>query len=340
MSSTVLVTGGAGYIGSHTSIQLLESGFNVVVLDNLSNSSVISLARIKRITGREVKFVHGDIRNQALLRQLFADFNIDSVIHFAGLKAVGESQTQPALYYSNNVMGSLCLFEEMARAGVFTLVFSSSATVYGDQGSGQYKEDASLLPMSVYGRTKRKVEDMIRDLAAADERWCVVLLRYFNPVGAHTSGLIGEDPNGIPNNLMPFIAQVAVGKRDKLLVFGSDYPTPDGTGLRDYIHVADLASGHLAALRYLIDHAGVLTINLGTGRPTSVLEMVSAFERASGRKVPFDIVQRRSGDVAVCYSDASLAQVSLNWRAELDIHRMCEDTWRWQMCNPNGYSSN
>jgi UDP-glucose 4-epimerase len=337
MSSTVLITGGAGYIGSHTTIQLLEAGFDVVVLDNLSNSSVVSLERVKGITGRSVTFVEGDIRDRACLRQLLADNQIGSVIHFAGLKAVGESQSHPDLYYDNNVVGSLTLFEEMARAGVFTVAFSSSATVYGDQGSGQYCEDSPLAPTSVYGRTKRIVEDMLRDFAAADARWRVALLRYFNPVGAHVSGLIGEDPSGIPNNLMPFVAQVAVGKREKLSVFGDDYPTPDGTGLRDYIHVIDLAAGHLAALRYLTVSDGVMTVNLGTGRPFSVLEMVSAFERATGRSVAYKVVDRRPGDVAICYANASLAKQLLGWSADLSIEQMCEDTWRWQQRSPDGY---
>lgn len=337
MSSTVLITGGAGYIGSHTTIQLLEAGFDVVVLDNLCNSSVVSLERVKVITGRSVTFVEGDIRDRACLRQLLADNQIGSVIHFAGLKAVGESESHPVLYYENNVVGSLTLFEEMARAGVFTVVFSSSATVYGDQGSGQYCEDSPLAPTSVYGRTKRIVEDMLRDFAAADARWRVALLRYFNPVGAHPSGLIGEDPSGIPNNLMPFVAQVAVGKREKLSVFGDDYPTPDGTGLRDYIHVLDLATGHLAALRYLTQSGGVVTVNLGTGRPFSVLDMVSAFERATGRSVAYKVVDRRPGDVAICYANASLAKQLLGWSADLSIEQMCEDTWRWQQRNPDGY---
>lgn len=336
MSSTVLITGGAGYIGSHTTIQLLEAGFDVVVLDNLCNSSVVSLERVKVITGRSVTFAEVDIRDRACLRQLLADNQIESVIHFAGLKAVGESQSHPDCYYENNVVGSLTLFEEMARAGVFTVVFSSSATVYGDQGSGQCREDSPQAPKSVYGRTKRIVEDMLRDFVASDARWRVALLRYFNPAGAHPSGLIGEDPSGIPNNLMPFVAQVAVGKREKLSVFGDDYPTPDGTGLRDYIHVLDLASGHLAALRYLMQFDGVVTVNLGTGRPFSVLDMVSAFERATGRSVAYKVVDRRPGDVAICYANASLAKQFLGWSADISIEQMCEDTWRWQQRNPDG----
>ena len=332
---TVLVTGGAGYIGTHTCVQLLEAGMSVVVLDNLSNSHLKSLDRVREITGcasgdDRLAFVHADVRDRQALRDVFAKHPIDSVIHFAALKAVGQSQAEPARYYDNNVAGSLCLFEAMQRAGVYSVVFSSSATVYGDQGTGQYQEGDPLAPMSVYGRTKCMVEDILRDLCAADPRWRVALLRYFNPVGAHSSVLIGEDPSDIPNNLMPFIAQVAVGKRDKLSVFGSDYATPDGTGLRDYIHVQDLAAGHLAALAYLADHvkttdiqtanpqtvdiqttqsslAMPLTVNLGTGRPFSVLEMVAAFSDACGQSVPYEIVDRRSGDVAVCYADPARA---------------------------------
>ncbi len=339
MSSTVLITGGAGYIGSHITVQLLEAGLDVVVLDNLCNSSTVSLDRVKEISRRSVIFVEGDIRDRECLRRLFADHAITSVIHCAGLKAVGESQTYPDRYYESNVAGSLILFEEMARSGVFTIVFSSSATVYGDQGSGQYKEDSPLAPMSAYGRTKRIVEEILRDFAAADKCWRVALLRYFNPVGAHTSGLIGEDPRGIPNNLMPFIAQVASGRREKLSVFGNDYPTLDGTGLRDYIHVLDLAAGHLAALLHLKKSSDVLTVNLGTGRPFSVLEMLFAFKRATGRSVAYEVVDRRPGDVAICYADASMAQKVLGWSANLGIERMCQDTWRWQQRNPEGYKT-
>jgi len=335
----VLVTGGAGYIGSHTAVQLLEAGMDVVVLDNLSNSHRESLNRVERITGKSVSFVQADIRDHQALQAVFNDHAISSVIHFAALKAVGESQSQPLRYYENNITGSLCLFEAMQAAGVYTVVFSSSATVYGDQGMGQYREDAPLAPMSVYGRTKRMVEDILRDLVASDPKWQVALLRYFNPVGAHPSGLIGEDPNGIPNNLMPFIAQVAVGKREQLSIFGDDYPTPDGTGLRDYIHVQDLAAGHLAALNALekTDFDTPLTVNLGTGQPYSVLEMVQAFAQAAGKPVPYEIVGRRAGDVAVCYADPTLAHEMLGWRAALGIDAMCADTWRWQQMNPNGY---
>ena len=334
--ATILVTGGAGYIGSHTLVQLLEAGHEAVVVDNFCNSHAVSLSRVQEIAGRPLSLVQGDIRDKDLLREVFASHAIDAVIHFAGLKAVGESQENPALYYDNNVVGSLSLVQVMAEAGVKSMVFSSSATVYGDQeGQGQYSEEASLAPTNVYGRTKRMVEDLLRDVAASDPAWRVVLLRYFNPVGAHPSGLIGEDPNGIPNNLMPFVAQVAVGKRDRLRVFGDDYPTPDGTGLRDYIHVEDLARGHLAALNAF--SAGVMAVNLGTGRPYSVLEMVSAFERASGQPVPYEVVQRRSGDAAVCFADAQKARRILGWQADLGIDRMCEDAWRWQQKNPDGY---
>ena len=334
--ATILVTGGAGYIGSHTLVQLLEAGHEAVVVDNFCNSHAVSLSRVQEIAGRPLSLVQGDIRDKDLLREVFASHAIDAVIHFAGLKAVGESQENPALYYDNNVVGSLSLVQVMAEAGVKSMVFSSSATVYGDQeGQGQYSEEAPLAPTNVYGRTKRMVEDLLRDVAASDPAWRVVLLRYFNPVGAHPSGLIGEDPNGIPNNLMPFVAQVAVGKRDRLRVFGDDYPTPDGTGLRDYIHVEDLARGHLAALNAF--SAGVMAVNLGTGRPYSVLEMVSAFERASGQPVPYEVVQRRSGDAAVCFADAQKARRILGWQADLGIDRMCEDAWRWQQKNPDGY---
>lgn len=338
-TKTILVTGGAGYIGSHTTVQLLEAGFDVVVLDNLSNSHPKSLARVREITGRNVIFVHADLRDRVALTALFSTYQISAVIHFAALKAVGESQSEPLRYYENNIIGSLCLFEAMQRAGVYSVVFSSSATVYGDQGTGQYREDAPLAPMSVYGRTKCMVEDMLCDFCAADPRWRVALLRYFNPVGAHPSGLIGEHPSGTPNNLMPFIAQVALGKRDKLSVFGNDYPTPDGTGLRDYIHVQDLAAGHLAALRVLAQESVPmpLIINLGTGRPYSVLEVVDAFAKASGRPVPYEILGRRPGDVAVCYADPTFARHLLGWEAKLGIEAMCADAWRWQQMNPDGY---
>lgn len=341
MEGKILVTGGAGYIGSHTVVQLLEAGFPVVIFDNLSNSRRSVLDRIVKLTGRNPEFIEGDIRDRGALRDTFENYSISGVIHFAGLKAVGESEAQPLRYYDNNVSGSVVLFEEMARACVKTVVFSSSATVYGDPGYAQYREDTPLAPVNVYGRTKLMVEDILRDIKKAETSWRIALLRYFNPVGAHVSGMIGEDPSSTPNNLMPFIAQVAVGKLEKLSVFGGDYPTPDGTGRRDYIHVEDLAAGHLAALNKLINsHDSLITVNLGTGRPYSVLEMVRAFERASGTPVPFEIVDRRTGDLAEYYADPNLAKNILGWEAQLGIDRMCKDTWRWQSDNPSGYCLN
>lgn len=336
-NQSILVTGGSGYIGSHTVVQLLAAGGNVVILDNLCNSKREVLNRIEVITARRPEFVVGDIRDRATLRSLFSTHKIDAVIHFAGLKAVGESEAEPLKYYDNNVTGSVVLFEEMARANVKRLVFSSSATVYGDPGVVQYTEDLPLKPVNVYGRTKLVVEDILRDLKHADPEWRIALLRYFNPVGAHKSGLMGEDPSGIPNNLMPFVAQVAVGKRAKLAVFGNDYLTPDGTGKRDYIHVDDLAAGHLAALKVLNQSADTLTINLGTGRPYSVLEIVNAFAKASGKTVPYEIAPRRAGDLPEYYADPSLAKRLLGWEARYDIDRMCADTWRWQSMNPMGF---
>lgn len=333
----VLLTGGAGYIGSHAAVECLEAGHEVVVFDNLSNSSVKSLDRVAKITGRQAAFVEGDIRDRAALRRLFERHTIDAVVHFAGLKAVGESVEKPLLYYDNNIGGSVALFEVMAEAGVKAVVFSSSATVYGDPASVPITEEFSLSATNPYGRSKLVIEEILRDVAHADEGWTVALLRYFNPVGAHVSGLIGEDPRGIPNNLMPYIAQVAVGRRPHLNVFGGDYPTPDGTGVRDYIHVVDLARGHLAALNRMQALKGVHTWNLGTGRGVSVLEMVRAFEAASGRPVPYHIVARRPGDVAQCWADPSRAAHDLGWRAIHDLARMCEDTWRWQSGNPEGY---
>ncbi len=337
LNQTILVTGGVGYIGSHTVVQLLGAGYKVVVLDNLCNSKREVVNRIERITGKRPEFVMGDIRDHELLRSVFAAHKIDAVIHFAGLKAVGESVAEPLKYYDNNVSGSVVLFEEMARAGVKTLVFSSSATVYGDPGVVQYTEDLPLKPVNVYGRTKLMVEDVLRDLKHADPAWRIALLRYFNPVGAHDSGMIGEDPCGIPNNLMPFVAQVAIGKRQKLAVFGNDYPTPDGTGKRDYIHVDDLAAGHLAALNALNQSAETLTVNLGTGRPYSVLEMVEAFAAASGKPVPYEIAPRRAGDLAEYYAEPTLAKALLGWEARHGIERMCADNWRWQSMNPLGF---
>lgn len=336
--ASILVTGGAGYIGSHTVVELLNAGHAVTVIDNFCNSSPAVPERIERIAGRKLVFVRADVRDRAALQSLFEAHRYDAVIHFAGLKAVDESVAEPLRYYDNNVGGSLALFEAMARAGVKTVVFSSSATVYGDPASVPIREDAPVAPTNPYGRSKLMVEDILRETAAADAGWRVALLRYFNPVGAHESGLIGEDPNGVPNNLMPYISQVAVGRRECLSVWGGDYPTPDGTGVRDYIHVVDLARGHLAALANM-PASGVLTVNLGTGRGYSVLEVLRAFERASGRPVPYRIAARRPGDVAVCYADPALAAARLGWRAEYDIDRMCADTWRWQRMNPQGYAT-
>ena len=327
---TVLVTGGTGYIGSHSVLELLAAGRDVVIVDNLCNSKASVLDRIERIAGRRPEFAQLDIRNRSALRDLMRSRRFDAVVHFAGLKAVGESIEQPLAYYDNNVSGTVALLECMLEAGVRTIVFSSSATVYGDPASVPVREDAPISASNPYGHTKLMIEHMLRDLAATDPAWRVALLRYFNPVGAHSSGLIGEDPNGIPNNLMPYVAQVAVGKLEELPVFGSDYPTPDGTGVRDYIHVVDLARGHLAALDALGQRAGVLTVNLGTGRGYSVLEMVKAFAAASGRPVPYRIMPRRAGDVAQCYADPTLARELLGWRAELGVEAMCADTWRWQ----------
>ena len=334
----VLVTGGAGYIGSHTCVELLEAGHSVTVVDNLCNSKEESLRRVREITGRDLDLVRADLRDGAALDALLAGRRFDAVIHFAGLKAVGESVQRPIDYYENNVGGTLGLCRALAKAGVRNLVFSSSATVYGDPESVPIREDFPLAATNPYGRSKLFIEEILRDLHGADPSWNLALLRYFNPVGAHPSGRIGEDPGGIPNNLMPFVAQVAVGKLPRLRVFGDDYPTPDGTGVRDYIHVVDLARGHLAALEKLREAPGVVVYNLGTGRGYSVLEMVAAFERASGRPIPYEIVARRPGDIATCYADPTLAREELGWQAELGIDAMVTDTWRWQSRNPNGYS--
>ncbi|MCA3181231.1 MAG: UDP-glucose 4-epimerase GalE [Burkholderiaceae bacterium] len=337
MSGSILVTGGAGYIGSHTVLELLQSGFDVVVLDNLSNASPESLERVAAITGRRATLVVGDIRDEALLKRMLAERPFDAVIHFAGLKAVAESVDKPLAYYDNNVAGTTTLLRCMDTAGVRRIVFSSSATVYGDPESVPIREDAKTGATNPYGRTKWFVEFVLQDLAKSDARWSIGNLRYFNPVGAHPSGRIGEDPQGIPNNLMPFVAQVAVGRREKLSVFGGDWPTRDGTGVRDYIHVVDLAQGHLAALSRVRETAGFWTVNLGTGNGYSVLDMVKAFERASGRPVPYAIVDRRPGDIAECYADPAVAERLLGWRAKLGIDAMCADAWRWQSANPNGY---
>nr|WP_086938176.1 UDP-glucose 4-epimerase GalE [Thaumasiovibrio occultus] len=336
---TILVTGGAGYIGSHTVLQLLEQGNQVVVLDNLSNASQESLARVSNLTGKSVEFVEGDIRDGALLDRLFQTHQIDSVIHFAGLKAVGESVAKPLAYYDNNVNGTLVLLQAMQKAGVNKLVFSSSATVYGDPASVPIREDFPVGgTTNPYGTSKLMVEQVLRDAAVANPDFAFVILRYFNPVGAHESGLIGEDPNGIPNNLLPYISQVAIGKLEKLSVFGSDYPTQDGTGVRDYIHVVDLATGHLKALERIRIDKGVFTYNLGTGNGYSVLDMVKAFEQASEVAVPYALAPRRPGDIAECYADPALARDELGWTAQKSLHDMMVDTWRWQQQNPQGYS--
>lgn len=327
----ILVTGGAGYIGSHTCVELIKAGYQVVVVDNLCNSKSSVLDRIATITGVTVPFIQVDLREREQLEKVFVQHRFDAVMHFAGLKAVGESVAEPLRYYDNNVEGSLVLFQVMAQHDVRNLVFSSSATVYGDPATVPILEDFPLAATNPYGRSKLMIEDMLRDLATSDPSWRIALLRYFNPAGAHESGLIGEDPNDIPNNLFPYVAQVASGRRSLLSVYGDDYPTDDGTGVRDYIHVVDLASGHVKTLAKLTDSdAGVMTYNLGTGRGSSVLQMVKAFEHASGRPIPYQVVARRPGDIAVCYADASLAQRELGWRAERSIEQMCVDSWRWQ----------
>jgi UDP-glucose 4-epimerase len=333
----VLVTGGAGYIGSHTCVELLDAGVEVVVVDNLGNSKEESLLRVQEITGRELGFAKADLRDRVALDTLFRAHRFDAVVHFAGLKAVGESTQIPLDYYENNIGGTITLCKVMAAAGVKAIVFSSSATVYGDPASVPIREDFPTSATNPYGRSKLFIEEILRDLSVSDSQWKVTLLRYFNPVGAHASGRIGEDPNGIPNNLMPFVSQVAVGKLPRLRVFGGDYDTPDGTGVRDYIHVVDLARGHLKALEGLPSQTGVDTYNLGTGRGYSVLEMVRAFEEASGRSVPYDVVDRRPGDIAKCYADPALARQGLGWTAEYGIREMVRDAWRWQSQNPNGY---
>jgi UDP-glucose 4-epimerase len=338
-SNHVLVTGGCGYIGSHTVVELIGAGHQVTILDNLSNSSPLVLDRIEGISGTRPRFVEADVRDESALMNVFGSATFDAVIHFAGLKAVGESVSQPQRYYDNNITGSLTLFRVMAAANVRHLVFSSSATVYGDPDAVPIREDFPLRVTNPYGRSKLMVEEILRDVAQADSKWHIALLRYFNPVGAHASGEIGEDPRGIPNNLMPFIAQVAVGRRDKLSVFGNDYPTHDGTGVRDYIHVVDLARGHLAALAALRGAAGVLTVNLGTGQGYSVLDMVKAFEKASGSLVPYAFAPRRPGDIAACFADPSLAASLLGWRAEFGLDAMCRDSWNWQRRYPTGFEA-
>lgn len=337
--SKILVTGGAGYIGSHTCVELVNADYEVVVMDNFSNSSKVSIGRVENITGKSIQLIEGDIRDKVVLRNVFAKFNISSVIHFAGLKSVGESVELPIRYYDNNVSGSVALFEVMAEYDCKSLVFSSSATVYGSSDSVPIKENFPLSTVNPYGASKLMVENILRDIYASDHEWSIGILRYFNPVGAHESGLIGEDPNGPPNNLMPFVSQVAIGMRPHLSVFGADYDTQDGTGVRDYIHVVDLAKGHVKALKAMQNRSKLLTVNLGTGKGYSVLEMVRAFEKASGKNIPYKVVERRPGDVAKCYADPSHALDMLNWKAEFGIDRICEDAWRWQSMNPNGYKS-
>ena len=334
----VLVTGGAGYIGSHTCIALHEAGFDFVVFDNLCNSSKESLNRVEKIINKKIIFQEGDIRNKKDLQIVFDRYKIDSVIHFAGLKAVGESVEKPLEYYDNNINGTIVLCQVMQENNCKKIVFSSSATVYGDPHTTPITEDFPLSATNPYGKTKLFIEEILRDLYISDKDYKIILLRYFNPVGAHKSGLIGEDPNGIPNNLMPFIAQTAVGKREFLNVFGDDYNTHDGTGVRDYIHVVDLAQGHVNALEKISDIEDVLTVNLGTVNGYSVLDMVKAFEKASGKEIKYSIAQRRSGDIAKCFANPDYAFEVLNWKAQKGIEEMCEDSWRWQSQNPNGYN--
>nr|WP_294528260.1 UDP-glucose 4-epimerase GalE [uncultured Blautia sp.] len=334
----ILVTGGAGYIGSHTVVELQNAGYDVVVLDNLSNASEKSLKRVEKITGKPVKFYEADIRDRKALEEIFDKENIDSCIHFAGLKAVGESVVKPWEYYENNISGTLTLLDVMRKHNAKNIIFSSSATVYGDPAQIPITEECPKGQCTnPYGWTKSMLEQILTDIQKADPQWNVVLLRYFNPIGAHKSGTIGENPNGIPNNLMPYITQVAVGKLKELRVFGNDYDTPDGTGVRDYIHVVDLAKGHVKALKKLKDNSGLSIYNLGTGKGYSVLDIVKNFEAATGVKIPYVITPRRPGDIATCYSDATKAKEELGWEAENGIREMCEDSWRWQSNNPNGY---
>ena len=334
---SILVTGGAGYIGSHTCIEMQNAGYDVVVVDNLDNSNKEALNRVEKITGKPVKFYEEDVRNKEALRKIFKENNIEAVIHFAGLKAVGESVREPIMYYDNNLISTIVLLEVMNEFSVKKIVFSSSATVYGVATEMPLVEGMPLGAINPYGRTKYFIEEILRDLYVADNTWCVALLRYFNPIGAHKSGLIGEDPKGIPNNLMPYISQVAVGKLEKLHVFGNDYKTVDGTGVRDYIHVVDLAVGHVKAVDWALKTTGCEAFNLGTGNGTSVLQLRDAFIKASGKDVPYVIDPRRPGDLDEVYANADKAFNLLGWKAERDIEEMCEDTWRWQSNNPNGY---
>ena len=335
--SKILVTGGAGYIGSHMSVELLQAGYEVIVVDSLVNSSAASLDAVQHITQRKLEFIEADLRDKDRLSAVFQDQDIDAVLHFAGLKAVGESVAKPALYYDNNINGTLQLLDCMQTADVKTLVFSSSATVYGMPDSIPITEECHAEALNPYGRTKLFIEELLRDQFTADPTWRISVLRYFNPVGAHASGEIGEDPNGIPNNLLPYISQVAVGKHPHLCVFGDDYPTPDGTGIRDYIHVVDLVRGHLKALQFLAEEPVYAVHNLGTGNGYSVLEVLRAFEAASGKSIGHRIVDRRAGDAAQSYADPAKAERELDWRAEYDLAKMCEDAWRWQAAHPNGY---
>ncbi|MDM0055827.1 UDP-glucose 4-epimerase GalE [Variovorax sp. J22G47] len=339
MSNNILVTGGAGFIGSHTCVALAAAGYAPLILDNLGNSDVRVLERLAAITGQTPAFIEGDVRDRALLDRLFHENVISGVIHFAGLKAVGDSVADPVRYYDNNVNGTLVLAAAMQAAGVKTLIFSSSATVYGDPERSPIPESAPCRPANPYGHSKRMVEQVLADLQHAQPDWRVALLRYFNPVGAHESGLIGEHPQGKPNNLMPYVCQVAVGLRDRLAVHGGDYPTPDGTGVRDYVHVMDLAEGHVAALRHAARAPGLVTLNLGTGQGASVLDVVKAFERASGRAIAYEIGPRRPGDVPAYWGDPSLAQTTLGWQARRGLDQMCADSWRWQQANPKGYEN-
>jgi len=333
----ILVTGGAGYIGSHTCLELLKAGYEVIVVDNLVNSKEESLKRVQELVGKSLRFHKVDLLDRKALDAVVESSSIDAVIHFAGLKAIGESVTMPLRYYHNNVTGTLVLCEVMKKHNIRDLVFSSSAAVYGDPHKVPITEDFPLSPTNPYGRAKLMIEEILRDLHRADGAWNIALLRYFNAVGAHSSGRIGEDPNGVPDNLVPYIAQVAVGKLPELLVFGDDYPTRDGTGIRDYIHVVDLALGHLKALDKLASNPGVVTYNLGTGQGYSVLEIVAAFEKASGKKIPYKIIGRRPGDIASCYADPTKAKTELGWSADKGIDEICADVWRWQSNNPNGY---
>lgn len=333
----ILVTGGAGFIGSHTCVELLEAGYEVVIVDNFSNSKPEALNRIKKITGKDFAFYEADLLDLAALEKIFEENKIDAVIHFAGLKAVGESVQKPVEYYHNNITGTLMLIKAMRKYGCKKIVFSSSATVYGPVNKAPYTEDMPTSATNPYGYTKVMIEQILRDVYVSDNDWSVSLLRYFNPIGAHKSGLIGEDPNGIPNNLLPYICQVAVGKLEKLGVFGDDYDTPDGTGVRDYIHVVDLALGHVKAIEKLNDNPGIAIYNLGTGNGYSVLDIVKNFEAATGIHIPYVIKERRPGDIATCYCDAGKAERELHWKAERDLKTMCADSWRWQKNNPNGY---